>query len=52
MRPLIAHCHLGLGRLHRRLNRREQACEHLATATSMYGDMDMSFWLGQAEARA
>ena len=50
MRPLIAHCHLGLGRLHRRLKRREQACEHLATATSMYGDMGMSFWLGQAEA--
>src|SRR4030095_7307870 len=28
MRPLIAHCHLGLGKLYRRTGKREQAQEH------------------------
>ncbi len=50
MRPLLAHCHLGLGRLYRRTGRREQAQEHLATATTMYREMDMRFWLEKAEA--
>jgi tetratricopeptide (TPR) repeat protein len=50
MRPLVAHCHLGLGKLYRRTDNREQAKEHLTTATTMYRDMDMGFWLGQAEA--
>jgi tetratricopeptide (TPR) repeat protein len=50
MRPLIAHCHLGLGKLYRRTGRRQEAQEHLATATTMYREMDMRFWLEQAEA--
>jgi tetratricopeptide (TPR) repeat protein len=50
MRPLIAHCHLGLGKLYRRTGQREQAHEHLTSATMMYRDMDMPFWLEQAEA--
>jgi tetratricopeptide (TPR) repeat protein len=50
MRPLVAHCHLGLGKLYRRTGQREQANEHLTTATTMYRDMDMRFWLEQAEA--
>jgi class 3 adenylate cyclase/tetratricopeptide (TPR) repeat protein len=50
MRPLVAHCHLGLGKLSRRTGKREQAREHLTTATTMYRDMDMLFWLEQAEA--
>jgi tetratricopeptide (TPR) repeat protein len=49
MRPLVAHCHLGLGRLYRRTGHREQAREHLVTATTMYREMDMRFWLEQAE---
>ena len=49
MRPLIAHCHLGLGKLYRRTGEREQAREHLITAATMYREMDMSFWLEQAE---
>ena len=49
MRPLVAHCHLGLGKLCRRTGKREQAHEHLATATTMYREMDMRFWLEQAE---
>jgi tetratricopeptide (TPR) repeat protein len=49
MRPLVAHCHLGLGTLHRRTGKREQAHGHLTTAMTMYRDMDMRFWLEQAE---
>jgi tetratricopeptide (TPR) repeat protein len=50
MRPLVAHCHLGLGKLYRRTGKPEQAREHLTTATAMYREMDMLFWLKQAEA--
>jgi DNA-binding SARP family transcriptional activator len=49
MRPLVAHCHRGLGKLYRRTGKREQAHEHLTTATTMYREMDMRFWLEQAE---
>jgi tetratricopeptide (TPR) repeat protein len=49
MRPLLAHCHFGLGKLYRQTNKREQAREHFTTATTMYRDMDMQFWLEQAE---
>jgi len=52
MRPLVAHCHLGLGKLYRRTGKREQAQEHLNTATTMYREMDMRFWLEQAEAES
>jgi tetratricopeptide (TPR) repeat protein len=48
MRPLVAHCHLALGKLYRRIGQREQASEHLATATTMYREMDMRFWLEDA----
>ena len=50
MRPLVAHCHLGLGKLDRCAGKREQAQEHLRTATTMYREMGMRFWLEQAEA--
>jgi class 3 adenylate cyclase/tetratricopeptide (TPR) repeat protein len=49
MRPLVAHCHLGLGKLYRRAGNRQQAQEHLATATTMYREMGMDFWLEKAE---
>jgi tetratricopeptide (TPR) repeat protein len=50
MRPLVAHCHLGLGKLYRRTGKREQAREHLTTATTMYREMEMTYWLEKAEA--
>jgi tetratricopeptide (TPR) repeat protein len=50
MRPLVAHCHLSLGKLYRRTGKREQAREHLTIATTMYREMDMRFWLEQVEA--
>ena len=50
MRPLVAHCHLGLGKLCARTGNPQEAQEHLTTATTMYREMDMRFWLEQAEA--
>lgn len=52
MRPLVAHCHLGLARLYRRTDKRQLVPEHLATATAMYREMDMGFWVEQAESEA
>ena len=50
MRPLVAHCHLGLGKLYRRTGDAAKAQEHLTTATTMYREMGMSFWLEKADA--
>jgi class 3 adenylate cyclase/tetratricopeptide (TPR) repeat protein len=50
MRPLVAHCHLGLGKLYRRTGKREQAQEQFATATATYREMGMAYWLKKAEA--
>jgi class 3 adenylate cyclase/tetratricopeptide (TPR) repeat protein len=50
MRPLVAHCHLGLGSVLRRVGRRDRALEHLTIAVRMFRDMDMTFWLEKAEA--
>jgi tetratricopeptide (TPR) repeat protein len=52
MRPLVAHCHLGLGKLHQRTGRLEQASEHLTSATTMYREMGMTYWLERAEAES
>jgi len=49
MRPLVGHCHLGLGRLYRRTGHPEQAQEHLTTARAMYREMGMTYWLEQIE---
>jgi len=49
MRPLQAHCHRGLGTLYAATGQREQARTALATAIALYRDMDMTFWLPQAE---
>ena len=49
MRPLVAHCHVGLAKLYRRTGKRQKAQEHLTTATSMFREMDMRFWLEKAE---
>jgi hypothetical protein len=50
LRPLMAHCHLGLGALSRRAGTRQQAREHITTAATMFGEMDMRYWREQAEA--
>jgi tetratricopeptide (TPR) repeat protein len=50
MRPLVAHCHRGLGLLAATLGQAERAHRALATAIALYQAMDMPFWLPQTEA--
>jgi tetratricopeptide (TPR) repeat protein len=49
MRPLQAHCHHGLGRLHRRRGDAAAAAVATAAARDFYRAMDMTFWLHQIE---
>jgi hypothetical protein len=49
MRPLQAHCHLGLGTLYAATGQREQARAELSTAIALYRAMEMTFWLPQTE---
>jgi hypothetical protein len=50
MRPLVAHCYLGLGKLFRRMGQGHEAQERVATASSMHREMDMRYWVERAEA--
>jgi tetratricopeptide (TPR) repeat protein len=50
MRPLMAHCHRGLGTLYAMLGQRAQARTALITAIEMSRAMDMTLWLPQTEA--
>jgi tetratricopeptide (TPR) repeat protein len=50
MRPLLAHCHCGLGILYNRIGRPEQARAELSVAIELYRTMEMTFWLERAEA--
>jgi hypothetical protein len=50
MRPLVAHCHLGLGTLYAKISQQEQAGAALSAAITLYYAMAMTFWLPQAEA--
>jgi tetratricopeptide (TPR) repeat protein len=49
IRPLQAHCRLGLGTLYAKIGQREQAGAELTAAIALYRAMDMTFWLTQAE---
>lgn len=44
MRPVVAHCHLGLDRLYRRTGQGERAREQLTSAATMYREMGMTHW--------
>jgi hypothetical protein len=48
--PLIAYCHLGLGKMHRRTGNHGRARTELAIATAIYREMEMAYWLERAEA--
>jgi tetratricopeptide (TPR) repeat protein len=50
MRPLQAHCHLGLGTLYAKIGPREQARAELSAAIDLYRAMEMTLWLPEAEA--
>jgi tetratricopeptide (TPR) repeat protein len=49
MRPLAAHCHLGLGTLYRKVDRDKEAQAELGIAAELYRAMEMPFWLARAE---
>jgi len=49
MRPLQAHCHLGLGTVYSRTERPEQAETELSMAIDLFRSIDMTFWLPQAD---
>ncbi len=49
MRPLQAHCHLGLGTLYSKGSQREPARAEISAALALYRTMDMTFWLPQAQ---
>jgi tetratricopeptide (TPR) repeat protein len=48
MRPLVAHCHLGIGQLCQHAGDRPTAEAHLTRTATMYRDMEMRRWLDQA----
>jgi tetratricopeptide (TPR) repeat protein len=50
MRPLQAHCHRSLGSLYATTGQTECARVELSTAITLYRDMEITFWLPQAEA--
>jgi tetratricopeptide (TPR) repeat protein len=52
MRPLIARCYFGLGKLYRHIGQSEQAHERLGAAMSMYREMGLHWGHEQAEANS
>jgi tetratricopeptide (TPR) repeat protein len=50
MRPLQAHCYLGLGTLYNQMGQAQQARTALGKAIELYRAMEMTFWQPQAEA--
>ena len=49
MRPLVAHCHFGLGKLYSRTGKGQRSIKQLATAATMYRDLGMSTWLDRVQ---
>jgi class 3 adenylate cyclase/tetratricopeptide (TPR) repeat protein len=49
MRPLQAHCHLGLGHLHHRRGDATAAAAALGVARELFRAMGMTFWLQERE---
>jgi tetratricopeptide (TPR) repeat protein len=50
MRPLIAHCQLGLGTLHQGAGLRQQARAELSAAAALFRALEMTSWVARAEA--
>src|SRR4030095_12731307 len=50
MRPLQAHCHVGLSHIHVANRKLDQARCELSAAIDLYRSLEMTFWLPGAEA--
>ena len=48
MRPLVAHCQIGLARLYQRVGDHKQARTHLESAMRNYREIGAEFWLTRA----
>ncbi|HSR10898.1 MAG TPA: hypothetical protein VLS90_05600, partial [Thermodesulfobacteriota bacterium] len=49
MSPLVAHCHMGLGKLYSQKGERRRLQEHFTEAATLFRKMDMGFWAVEAE---
>jgi tetratricopeptide (TPR) repeat protein len=49
MRPLQAHCRVGIGKAYVKRRSVAQACAEVAAALELYRSMEMIFWAEQAE---
>ena len=49
MRPLEAHCHLGLGKLYLQMARFDKSRAEFSQSIKLYDEMGMKFWLAKAE---
>jgi hypothetical protein len=49
-RPLMARCHLGLGRLYRRAGSEHDARVHHGAAAALFREMRMPLWSDRADA--
>jgi uncharacterized protein HemY len=49
MRPLVAHCHRGLGNLYIKSGRLGEARAALSAAIELYRAMEMTFWLPEVQ---
>jgi class 3 adenylate cyclase/tetratricopeptide (TPR) repeat protein len=49
MRPLVAHCHVGLANVSGRTGNRTESDQHFAVAAALYREMGMRYWLEKAE---
>jgi tetratricopeptide (TPR) repeat protein len=49
MRPLMAHCHVGLGELYAKIGKHVEARVELTAAVDLYRTMELTFWLPRAE---
>lgn len=50
MRPLVAHCHFGLGQLYQRTEQHAEADEQIRSAAVMYHELGMDHWQQRATA--
>jgi tetratricopeptide (TPR) repeat protein len=50
IRTLVAHCHAALGELYGLAGQNDRSRHHLISATTMFREMDMRFWLERAQA--
>jgi class 3 adenylate cyclase/tetratricopeptide (TPR) repeat protein len=49
MRPLLAHCHNGLGQVYLKKGKTLEGCSELGTALDLYRSMGMDFWIPEVE---